>query len=61
LRVAPAEATPGAGDWIVRIEALHESGDLDGAAALLREFRAIDPGADARLPQSLREWAQSVR
>jgi hypothetical protein len=51
---------PSATDWAKRIETLHASGDLAAAAAALREFRAVDPDADARLPESLREWAQTV-
>jgi hypothetical protein len=53
-------AARSATDWASRIEALHASGDLAGAAAALREFRAIDPDADARLPESLQEWARTV-
>lgn len=52
--------TPSAADWAARIEALHASGDLAAAAAALRAFRAVDPDADARLPESLRAWAQTV-
>jgi hypothetical protein len=66
--VAPAEAqaptaltAPDAADWVARIEALHASGDLAGAAAALREFRAIDREADASLPESLSDWARTVR
>jgi len=51
---------PNAADWAGRIESLYASGDLDAAAAALRAFRAVDPDADARLPESLREWAQTV-
>jgi hypothetical protein len=64
---APAEAralgalpAPSTADWAVRIEALHASGDLAGAADVLRAFRATDPDADAHLPESLREWARTV-
>lgn len=57
----PDAATPrSAEDWAGRIEALLASGDVVGAAATLREFRATDPDADARLPESLRAWAQTV-
>jgi hypothetical protein len=55
-----ALATPSTSEWVAHIEALHASGDLAGAAASLREFRAADPDADARLPESLREWARTV-
>jgi len=58
---APASvAQPSAADWAARIAALHSSGDLAGAASVLREFRATDPDADARLPESLQEWARTV-
>jgi hypothetical protein len=58
---APASvAQPSAADWAARIAALHSSGDLAGAASVLREFRATDPDADARLPESLHEWARTV-
>jgi hypothetical protein len=51
---------PSAADWATRIEALHATGDLAGAAAALREFRAADPAADSHLPESLRDWARTV-
>ena len=57
---ARAAATPGPVDWIARIEALHASGDLAGAAEALREFRAADPDAESHLPEELRDWARSV-
>lgn len=57
---ARAAATPRAVDWIARIEALHASGDLAGAAEALREFRAADPDAESHLPEELRDWARSV-
>jgi hypothetical protein len=60
IRAMGTAATPGALDWAARIEALHASGDLAGAAAALREFRSVDPEADARLPESLQEWARTV-
>jgi hypothetical protein len=53
-------APPGAAHWATRIEALHASGDLAGAAAALREFRAADPAADSLLPEALRDWARTV-
>lgn len=55
-----AAPPPSAAVWASRIEALHASGDLAAAAASLRDFRAVDPDADARLPESLREWARTV-
>jgi hypothetical protein len=54
-------APPSAADWATRIEALHASGDLAAAAVALREFRAADPDADSYLPESLRDWARTVR
>jgi hypothetical protein len=54
-------APPSAADRTTRIEALHASGDLAAAAAALREFRAADPDADSYLPESLRDWARTVR
>lgn len=59
-RAVGASAAPSTADWVDRIEALHASGDLAGAAAALRAFRATDPDADAHLPESLREWARTV-
>ena len=60
-RAPAAVAQPSAADWAARIAALHASGDLTGAASVLREFRATDPDADARLPESLHEWARTVQ
>ena len=58
---APAEsAMPSPDDWARRIAALHASGDLDTAAAQLREFRRAYPDADSFLPDELRDWAGSV-
>jgi len=54
-------APPSAADWATRIEALHASGDLAAATAALREFRAADPDADSYLPDSLRDWARTIR
>jgi hypothetical protein len=54
--VAPPDAT----DRAARVEALYAMGDIDGAADALREFRAVDPGADSYLPESLRDWARTV-
>ncbi len=47
-------------DWAASIEAQYAAGDLAGAAARLRAFRAIDPEADQYLPDTLRAWARSV-
>ncbi len=47
-------------DWAARIMALHEAGDVAGAADSLRAFRAAHPDADAYLPESLRDWARTV-
>lgn len=59
---APSTAAArSAADWATWIEALHASGDLAAAAAALREFRAVDPDADSYLPESLRDWARTVR
>lgn len=60
-RAPAAVAQPRTADWAARIAALHSSGDLAGAASALREFRATDPDADARLPESLHEWARTVQ
>jgi hypothetical protein len=49
-----------AADRAARIAALYASGDAPGAEAALREFRAANPGADAYLPESLRDWARTV-
>jgi hypothetical protein len=59
-RVPGALAAPSASDWTARIKALHAAGDLAGAATALREFRKVDPDADAQLPESLHEWAWTV-
>jgi hypothetical protein len=59
-RAERAAAPLSAADWAARIEALHASGDLAGAAETLREFRAADPRADSYLPESLRDWARTV-
>lgn len=53
-------APPGAADRAARVAALYATGDIDGAADALREFRAIDPGADSYLTESLRDWARTV-
>jgi hypothetical protein len=54
--VTPTDAT----DRAARVADLYATGDLDGAADALREFRAVDPGADTYLPESLRDWARTV-
>jgi hypothetical protein len=43
------------------IAALFAAGDFTGAADALRAFRAADPQADTYLPESLRDWARTVR
>ena len=53
-------AQPDATDRAARIASLYAAGDIAGAADALREFRAVDPGADTYLPQSLRDWARTV-
>jgi len=53
-------APPGAADRAARVAALYAAGDVAGAADALREFRAVDPGADTYLPESLRDWARTV-
>jgi resuscitation-promoting factor RpfA len=60
---APARdnvAPPNAADLAARVAALYAAGDVVGAAAALREFRAVDPDADTYLPESLRDWARTV-
>lgn len=59
-RARRATATPSGADSVARIEALHASGDLAGAADALRAFRAADQHADEYLPESLRDWARTV-
>jgi hypothetical protein len=54
--VSPPDAT----DRAAKVAALYAVGDIDGAADALREFRAVDPGADAYLPESVRDWARTV-
>ena len=43
-----------------RIAALHAAGNLDSAAAELREFRRAFPDADRFLPDDLLAWAAGV-
>jgi hypothetical protein len=58
---APAETVvPAPDDWARHIAALHASGDLDAAAAQLREFRRAYADADGFLPDELRDWASAV-
>jgi hypothetical protein len=47
--------------WSAKVVALHENGDVTAAADVLRAFRTADPGADAYLPDTLRDWARSVK
>jgi hypothetical protein len=53
-------ATMSSTDWAARVVSLYESGDLAGAASVLRAFRASVPDADTYLPESLRDWARTV-
>jgi hypothetical protein len=55
---APSQA---AAAWARRIEALYESGDVAGAAAELRAFRASQADADDDLPEALQAWARTVK
>jgi hypothetical protein len=48
-------------DWIARIRALRDAGNVAEARAELTRFRAAFEDADARLPADLREWATSPR
>ena len=54
---APRSAADPAAD----IASLYAAGDVAGAAAALRAFRAATPDADTHLPESLREWARTVQ
>jgi resuscitation-promoting factor RpfA len=58
---APTEGVVHVDEWVQRIMALHEAGDVAAAADALRALRAAEPGADRHLPESLREWARSVQ
>jgi hypothetical protein len=63
-KTADAELTEGVlqiDEWVQKVVALHAAGDVAAATEALREFRAVEPGADRHLPESLREWAASVR
>jgi hypothetical protein len=48
-------------DWTAGIVRLYETGDLAGAADSLRAFRAVHADADTYLPDSLRDWARTVK
>jgi hypothetical protein len=48
-------------EWVEKVVALYAAGDVAAAAEALQAFRAVEPGADRHLPESLREWAASVR
>jgi hypothetical protein len=54
-------ARPDATDRAAKIASLFAAGDIAGAADALREFRAVDPGADTYLPESLCDWARTVQ
>jgi resuscitation-promoting factor RpfA len=57
-----SDASPiDAEDRVARIAELYASGRITDAADALRAFRAVDPDADSYLPDSLRDWARSVR
>jgi hypothetical protein len=49
-----------AADPAANIASLYAAGDVAGAAAALRAFRAATPDADTHLPESLRDWARTV-
>lgn len=57
----PVPAPSTAADRAARIADLYQSGDLAGAAAELRSFRARQPDADSYLPSALQPWARSVK
>jgi anti-sigma factor ChrR (cupin superfamily) len=52
---------PAARSRVDRIIALYQAGDTARAADELRALRVEDPDAESNLPESLREWARSVR
>lgn len=54
-----SDAPPSPEAWASHIASLHAAGDLAGAAAELRAFRAAYPDADRYLPAELRAWAAS--
>ena len=53
-------AAPSPDAWVRRIAALHAAGNLNSAAAQLREFRLAFPDADRFLPDDLRAWAAGL-
>jgi len=50
-----------AADWAANIAGLYASGDTTGAEDALRAFRAADPHADTYLPDSIRDWARTIK
>lgn len=48
-------------EWVTKILALHDAGDIAAAEDTLRAFRVAVPDADRYLPKSLGEWAALVR
>lgn len=55
------ESSMSTADWTAGIVTLYGSGDLAGAADSLRAFRAVHADADTHLPDSLRDWARTVK
>ena len=47
--------------WVERIAAAYRDGDLATATAELRAFRTVEPAADDRLPDDVRNWARTVK
>lgn len=58
---ADAQLRPDPQAWAARIAALHDAGDLEGAATSLRNFRAAYDKADEYLPSALRAWARTIQ
>ena len=56
-----AAAPHDASAWAAQVVALHEADDLTAAAHALRAFRAAYGDADTYLPDTLRDWAQTVK
>jgi hypothetical protein len=54
-------APPSTAERAASIATLFAAGEFTGAADALRAFRAADPQADTYLPESLRDWARTVR
>jgi hypothetical protein len=54
-------ASPSTAERAASIATLFAAGDFTGAADALRALRAADPQADTYLPESLRDWARTVR